>query len=165
MLYTSGATIFAPSAPSGFFSDVGFQFCGINSCSWLTLRSWIIGEPYFGINALVFTGREEGIDHSPEASGLGCLVAAGEEVVFAPDGHGSDNIFHEVIVDFKIFIGKEQLHVLPAASEILANRKVALDSQLTGVLVPQIANSTDDETAESTRLKMSFCFWHKELFI
>ena len=64
-----------------------------------------ISEPYFGIDAMMFTGSEEGIDH---CCALCWIVAAGEEVIFASDGDGSDDIFHLVIVDFNIAIGKEQ---------------------------------------------------------
>ena len=58
-----------------------------------------ISEPDFGIDAVVFAGGEEGIDHS---GALGGLVGACEEVIFASDGDGSDDIFHLVIVDFNV---------------------------------------------------------------
>ena len=58
-----------------------------------------IGEPDFGIDAVVFAGSEEGVDHGGT---LGRLVGACEEVIFASDGDGSDDIFHLVIVDFNV---------------------------------------------------------------
>lgn len=75
-----------------------------------------IGKPHFGVDALVFAGGEEGVDHG---GALGRLVRSGEEVVFASDGDGSDNIFHEVIIDFNIAVGQEQEHVFPAVQGVL----------------------------------------------
>ena len=75
-----------------------------------------IGEPYFRIDVVLFASGEESIKHS---STVGGFMTAGKEVIFASDGWGANNIFHQIIIDFDIAIDKKRTHVLPSVEGIL----------------------------------------------
>ena len=75
-----------------------------------------IGEPLLRVDSVVFTGGEEGIEHSRAFSSF---VAAGEEVIFTADSRRADNVLHQVIVDLNITVGQKPGHVLPAVESVL----------------------------------------------
>ena len=75
-----------------------------------------IGEPFFGIDVVVFASGEEGIDR---CDALSRVMGTRKEVVFATDCSGSDDVFHEVIVDFQGTIAQVGVHVFPAIKPVL----------------------------------------------
>ena len=74
-----------------------------------------ISEPVLGIDALVFAGSEEGVEHSGALSGF---MTAAEQIVFTADGRRANDILHQIIVDLYMAIDKEQIHVLPVVEGI-----------------------------------------------
>ena len=49
-----------------------------------------------GIDAVLFAGGEQGVDHGGV---LGCCVCAREHVVFAAQRDRPDGVFYKVVVD------------------------------------------------------------------
>ena len=62
-----------------------------------------IPEPLPWIDAHRFAGREKRVHHGCSLAGI---MGAAEQVIFTADGHGSNRVFNQIIIDFNPTVGQ-----------------------------------------------------------